>query len=156
MQDVTQYHHNVVIPAVDAEQRAEATSICFHISAFGFTSPCTMKPPPFEDPALELLDEILKDGFVTSGDPLVCCQPVELVNGEEGLACPWTQPGQRSLQPFSLGYVKGMARITTFLATLHHCWKSGFNSLTATQSYTARRCVSGLSTVLLVQNAKLR
>ena len=123
-QDDTIYHHKLVIPAVDEEKRSEVGCICFHIAALGYCESCTTKPPPFEDVADELVDEIFKDGFVTSGDPLLVQQPPELKPTAEnpngiGFEKLWDGDQNGTLPPHSLGYVKGMARSCTILTILH-------------------------------------
>ena len=86
-----------------------------------------MKPPPRSTVALEILDQILNDGFVTAGDVLLVTQPQELLNEE---AHPILHVGSsfaKPLRSFSLGYVKGMARCTTLLSLLHWCAQEGVN-----------------------------
>lgn len=134
IQDDTVYHVDRIIPCIDTEAVAHAIPICFHISMFGFSKSCTTKPPPFLETFWELYDEIFKDGFITCGDPIFIQQPAEILDGVRdaednvvGPLFPASQPGEKALFCQSLGYVKGMARVTTLLVILHLAWKKGYN-----------------------------
>lgn len=133
-EDDAVYHHDRSIPSCDAEQRATFGNICLHLSALGVWKDCTSKPPPFKGTCSELMDEMLMDGFVTSGDPLVIQQPPEYMAGvedEAGLVCstPWSETtvGMPFLHATSLGYVKGMARSCTVLCMVHVAWKKNYD-----------------------------
>lgn len=66
------------------------------------------------------MGEILQDGFVTSGDPLLVVRNHELEYRMRNMDAPWAAgPGQLdSLLPFALGYMKGKARMFTLLTIL--------------------------------------
>ena len=75
------------------------TPLCLHVSMLGFTRMCTLKPPPGSDHCKGLMQEFLKDGFLTSQDPLLVlehnpdCAPFDVLS----------DPGQKA-RAFSLGY----------------------------------------------------
>ena len=130
------YHHDRMIPSVDPEMRAGSTPLCFHLIAFGFSKECTTKPAPFHETAIELMEEIVKDGFVTASDPLIVHQPVELLQPRydddlrllsEEIRWTPSAPTEPVLNTMSLGYVKGMARVCTVLSLIHHSWKRGYD-----------------------------
>jgi hypothetical protein len=78
---------------------------------------CSVKPPPGRDVFRQLCEHIMKDGFVTSGEPLLVSQP-------EDLQVPVEPPQEAPMGhgPHSLGYIKGQARSTTLLTVLHYCY----------------------------------
>lgn len=129
LQDDVPYHKSSIIPACDPEVIGQQPPRCFHIAAFGFDSECTSKSAPFEDVCTDIMEEILKDGFVTSGDPLIVQQPVEYMNGELKLDVLWKpdEQGVSVLHTQSLGYIKGMARVSTILALLYTCWDKNYD-----------------------------
>jgi hypothetical protein len=49
-----------------------------HVSSFSFASGASMKLPPGESLTMQLVDEILTDGFVTAGDTLRICKLIAL------------------------------------------------------------------------------
>ena len=70
----------------------------------------------------QLTEQILMDGFLTSGDPLLVVQPAM----DGGLVQLW-QPevaGNEPLRSASLGYVKGMAVASSLLMLLHYCFQN--------------------------------
>lgn len=78
---------------------------------------CTCK---HETKVRKLAAEILQDGFVTSGDPLLVVRNPELEHHMRNMDAPWALgPGQQGvLLPFTLGYMKGKARMFTLLTIL--------------------------------------
>ena len=61
--------------------------------------------------------EFVRDGFVTSGDPL-CVNPIQDARAfpfKSPFEPPEPVPGAESMTPFVLGYVKGSARMCTLL-----------------------------------------
>ena len=50
-----------------------------HLGAFSFSSAASVRGCPENDVVLKLLDEILVDGFITQGDPLLLTQPADLL-----------------------------------------------------------------------------
>ncbi|CAK0869799.1 unnamed protein product, partial [Prorocentrum cordatum] len=81
-----------------------------------------MKPAPGKDVTRQLWENYLKDGFVTSGEPLLVSQPEELqVRPEPPLPAPTAHA------PHSLGYIKGQARSLALLALLHYCYSKNID-----------------------------
>ena len=66
------------------------------------------------------MGEIMQDGFVTSGDPLLVVRSHELELRVRNMDAPWASgPGQLDiLLPFGMGYMKGKARMFTLLTIL--------------------------------------
>ena len=84
----------------------------------GFSPDCSLKPAPGADLFLQLSAQILQDGFVTAGDPLLVVQSRDPANSTKAVQL-WSGDGGQPLGTFSLGYLKGMARATAALALLH-------------------------------------
>jgi hypothetical protein len=55
--------------------KSKSLSQIMHISTFSFQTKASVKPPPGKNLALQLVDQYLNEGFVTSGDPLLITQP---------------------------------------------------------------------------------
>lgn len=123
--DDTLYHHEAVLPHVTEAELASSTPICLHVSCLGFTANCSLKPCPGFDKCKTLMEEIVKDGFVTSSQPLFVLQ-------HDVDCAPFDLPGHKptELKPFGLAYLKGFARATTALMLLHRSKSLGFNSET--------------------------
>ena len=75
-----------------------------------------MKGHPGACVAIRLTEEFGKDGFITSSEPLL----ISPMNGVGPATCGPLFPaaGGLALEPFSLGFVKGSARVTTLLCIL--------------------------------------
>ena len=121
-QDDTLYHQEAKLPCFkDSSDLACAAPTCVHVSSLGFTSNCSLKPGPGAGLATSLLQEFLKDGFVTAGDPLLVLQ-------HEACVAPYgLEKDSSKLQPFNLAYLKGFARSATLLMLLHRCKALGLN-----------------------------
>ena len=111
-----------------------------HAAALGFDSDCSLKPPPGRDLFKQLSEHILQDGFLTSGEPLLVVQSRPEPEGPDGashattLKAPWPSQGPGpSLAATSLGYLKGMARVTTTLVIIHRAWKLNLDMRVAPQ-----------------------
>jgi len=117
------YCHSASMPAVTEEMLAQNPPLAVHVGAFAFQDGCSVKPPPGKDLFLSLAEHILKHGFVTSGDALFVGGVVSPLN--DALSAPWPHQMDEStvLSPFSLGFVKGRARMTALLAVLHVMFK---------------------------------
>lgn len=50
-----------------------------HLASFSFSASATVRGPPENDTVFLLMDEILVDGFITQGEPLLVTQPADLV-----------------------------------------------------------------------------
>ena len=64
---------------MDKEQTSSVVSRCVHVSACGFGEDVSMKPPPGRKLALELVDEYLLDGFLTTSEVLMVLQSEEWI-----------------------------------------------------------------------------
>ncbi len=88
------------------------------------------KGDPEDDTVLELLDEYLTAGFLTSGDPLLVTKGGKLDDAASQLRLdvPW---GKWDLKPpliaHSFGFVKGRARTVTLFAYLLILWDEEIN-----------------------------
>ena len=113
------YFHSCNLPAVTEEMLAQSPPLAIHVGAFAFQEGCSVKPPPGRDLFLTLAEHILKHGFVTSGDALYVSGAV--ASRGDPFEAPWPREGSdmAPLEPFSLGFVKGRARMTILLAVLH-------------------------------------
>jgi hypothetical protein len=68
-----------------------------------------------------LTDRYLADGFCSNSEPLLVVQSVQVSNPSWKVF--WNDPDP--MPSFSLGYVKGMARMSSLFALLHFCWVEG-------------------------------
>ena len=50
-----------------------------HLGSFSFSTAASVRGCPENDVVLKLMDEIMVDGFVTQGDPLLLTQPADLL-----------------------------------------------------------------------------
>lgn len=118
-QDDVLYHHKAKLPPVLEAEIAECVPLVIHVAALGCDQTCSLKPPPGKALCLQLAEQFLIEGFLTntthSGPLLVLERTV-----------PASKPGpllwqcaDDDLRPFSLGYLKGMARASSLLALLH-------------------------------------
>ena len=74
------YCHDVKIPAVDERERSTSPCEILHIAYLAIDDRCSPKTFTDRPTAMGLLEEILKDGVVTSGDPWLVSQPA-IVSG---------------------------------------------------------------------------
>ena len=106
------------LPEVQSDAQSLTPANIVHPACFAFTGEeLSVKPAPDLSTSLRLADEILRDGFVTSGEPILVTQPASLRNGS--IRCPWKHVGD--MIPQCLGYLKGQARMTTVLAIVSMC-----------------------------------
>ena len=68
------YHHNDPIPPIREEELGAAVPVTVHIASLGFSPDCSLKPAPGAEHFLQLTAQILQDGFVTAGEPLLVVQ----------------------------------------------------------------------------------
>ena len=114
------YTETAELPAVTEQEMAMQPPFVVHVGKLGFDICCSLKPFPGNDVGNALVEQYTQDGFLTSGDPLLVLQPSELLThmmGED-------DSHSRQLAPFSLGYLKGMARTGSLHALLIVCWKN--------------------------------
>ena len=116
--DEVLYHHNDPIPPIREEELGAAVPVTVHIASLGFSPDCSLKPAPGAEHFLQLTAQILQDGFVTAGEPLLVVQSRDPANFAKAVQL-WSGDGGQPLGTFSLGYLKGMARATAALALLH-------------------------------------
>ena len=88
------------------------------LGSFSFQAESSLKPDPDHQLASELATRFLREGFITVSEPLQVMQTSECLKlaTETGLVAPWANMG--ALVPFSIGYLKGKARVHTLLALL--------------------------------------
>ena len=119
----TCYHHDSLLPPFKEADIGLTPATCFHIAALGYTRAASLKPPPGNAIYYEVTQQIKLDGFNSQVQPLLLNQPDELHhNGLKPPRSP-SNMGSLALQPASLGYMKGMARVCTLLSHLHRCMK---------------------------------
>jgi hypothetical protein len=103
-------------PACKEEDRMAGrpgASLFFHLAQLDFSAHSSLRGPPALRTCCLLADEILTDGFVTMGDPLlVTCK--EYPPSDKGTG-PWSSQdqGQPTAPAFAMASVKGSARICT-------------------------------------------
>ena len=108
------YSHDKELPSVPESEVGSELPHNVHVLALGFDSECSVKPPAGQNVVMKIMEQILLEGFVTSGEPLLVSQPPELLS--VGPEAPWGS----GLPTMSLGYIKGQARATTMLCILHY------------------------------------
>ena len=91
-------------------------SVCFHLAQLDFSDQSSFRGPPALRTCCLLADEILTDGFVTIGDPLlVTCK--QYIGGDsiDQVTPPWPEQdqGKPTMPAFAIGFVKGSARTCT-------------------------------------------
>ena len=128
--DDTYYQHDSLMPAVKEDDFASTPPTCVHITSLGFMLQCSVKPPPGTLVCEDLTGQYMTDGFQTSAEPLRVVQPESIAH--LGLQCLWSASDDAAhlglpLSTFSLGYVKGFARITTLHAILYWLWENGID-----------------------------
>jgi hypothetical protein len=97
------------LPTVLDSERTTNSEVVLHLAQLDFTSAATLKGPPGLRTSLLLADDILTSGFITVGDPLL----VNPLDREiEGVPGPWGVD-QALSDAFSIGYIKGAARMCT-------------------------------------------
>jgi hypothetical protein len=88
-----------------------------HVSNLGWGECTSTKAFPLMATCEKLAAEILRDGFMTNSEPLICTQPPQLCRGNDAnyVSDRWLREASRqvALSMLSLGYVKGCARATT-------------------------------------------
>ena len=80
----------------------------------GFDKTCSLKPPPGRHLFGLIVEQILLDGFVSSSEPVLVSQS-RTMDADLPQFC--------DLGTFSLGYIKGMARVSSLMAVLRKVFK---------------------------------
>lgn len=118
--DDTLYQRASPLPPVTEEQMAQTPPVALPIAALIFQDAASLKPAPGREHALDLIGMFLKDGFITSSDVLLVCQPRALLDAGSDLQAPWPKESVGdSLQAFSIGYIKGRTRQFVGFALCH-------------------------------------
>jgi len=68
------YQRAPQIAAVKEKDLGAVLPVVMHIAGLGFHGDCSLKPPPGTILSQQLAEQILTDGFCTSGEPLLVCQ----------------------------------------------------------------------------------
>ena len=113
------YHNDKNLTEVESEHDiAGHRPMCLHPAMFSFHEKSSLKGHPEGATCEKLCDQILIDGFVSSGDDLLVAplQQVTLVDFPSAFQNP--TPTDPSMVAFSVGYVKGSARMSTLLAII--------------------------------------
>lgn len=63
--------------------KSMGTLLNMHLAAFSFSKTASIRGPPEHDTVRLLLDEILLDGFITQGEPLLITQPADIIAENE-------------------------------------------------------------------------
>jgi hypothetical protein len=91
-----------------------------HLASLDFTQNCSLKGPPSLKVSLQLLEEIVTDGFVSAGEPIL----VTGITKDTVPDGPWKQDHVRDpIGAFGLGFVKGAARVCTLHAIIRVAWE---------------------------------
>jgi hypothetical protein len=122
-QDDTTYHHHKRLEPTAEKEWSHTLPTCLHLNSFGFEKGCSLKPFPGTETWLILTDQYLADGFQTNSEPLLVVQSVQVSSSSWKIW--WSDPDP--MPSFSLGYVKGMARMSSLFALLHYCWVEGLD-----------------------------
>jgi hypothetical protein len=127
-QDDTVYSHDRDLPGVEEADKGKTLPLVVHLAFLGYSRSCSIKPEPGKNVSQLLTDEMTRDGFITSGDPLLVLQPSGLKEAmPSGAAWPDGFGGPLGLTPASVGYLKGMARSTNLLTILYLVMKKGIS-----------------------------
>ena len=95
-----------------------------HIACLNFDPAHSPREPTRSNTCLELLDNILTDGFVTDRDPLIVCTggPEKIrARGNVASEMPWAEGSAAALPAFSVALQKGSARVATLHLVLSIC-----------------------------------
>jgi hypothetical protein len=120
-QDDTSYHHKKRMEPTSEKDWSHTLPTCLHLVSFGFEKGCSLKPFPGTEIWMLLTDQYLADGFCSNSEPLLVVQSVQVSHPSWKVFWNDTDP----MPSFSLGYVKGMARMSSLFALLHFCWVEG-------------------------------
>ena len=111
------YQHSSPIPDVTEEMMGQNPPTALHLVSLGFCDASSLKPQPGRDHTLQLIGMYLKDGFITTSDQLLCCQPPALQSANSSMQVPWGKAPD-TLPLFSVGWIKGRARVCSLMALL--------------------------------------
>lgn len=153
--DSLAYHLEAKIPTVSEAEQGTVLPVVLHPCMFSFDEKAKVGGPPQNKATLQVLDEVLNDGFLSAGEPLNIAQKANLVDPE--LHAPWVkvvttkhEDGTEFVQeqpphqitPFSVGFVKGQKRAMLCLVICSLILDSGLDLKQAWQ-YVEWVCLSG-------------
>lgn len=123
------YTMQTPLPDIAEEDIGKAMPMVLHLASFSFHQDASTKVPPGLAVASQLAQEIMMDGFITSGEVIRVTEPEGLDGSVPG---PWAAQGGgiNPLRAFSVGYTKGQARVTTLLAMLSLCMEDNIRGET--------------------------
>lgn len=124
--------HPLPTSNLDEQALAKSQSIRLPLAAFSFASVSSLKPDADHAFVVKVANLILKHGFITATEPLLVTSPAELYQIAQGLGVPLPWAGDGTLLPFSLGFVKGRARMHTLLTLLAICYDNKIDVKTVT------------------------
>lgn len=100
---------------VHHQGRQDSAPAIVHLAFLDFTENCSLKGPPSLKVSLQLLEEMATDGFVSTGEPIL----VRAIQKDTVMDGPWkVDHPEDTIGAFSLGFVKGAARICTLHAII--------------------------------------
>ena len=119
-EDRQHYEHMRQLPPATTDDRGITPPLCVHVSSLGYAQECSLKEYPTLQVFGELIEQYIVEGFIKSSDPLIFSDVVTLPT-----PCPTlVEDEQDGIYPFTIGYVKGMARSCNVLALLHCLWRA--------------------------------
>jgi len=101
------YQKNYPLPSTQPGQELQHPPMLLHLSKFRFDAKASFQKAPLIETSEKLMEQITRDGFVTTSEPV-------LVAHKEG------GTPDRPLLPFSVGFMKGQARVLTLMAYVHY------------------------------------
>ena len=108
--------------AVPESELSSTPAIKVHLACFSFHPDASIKQAPGKDHTLRLADQILTEGFITSGDPLLLLLPDS--ENLHGCTPTWTCPGSSTpVEAQSIGYHKAQSRMLSLLSILSVCYE---------------------------------
>ena len=118
--------HSLQLPlksvSLDSLNTGGCKPIALPLGAFSFAPSASLKPDADHALVLSLARQILKDGFISAAEPLICTCHAELYQEAQTLKVSpmWKKTGD--LLPFSIGFLKGKARMHTLLTIMAICF----------------------------------
>jgi hypothetical protein len=109
------------VPSVAETERTANSEVVLHLAQFDFSPAATMKGPPGLRTATLLADDILTSGLITVGDPVLVVCPLSETSGTVPSPWPAHDAGKPTSEAFSMGYIKGAARICTLHVLVTLC-----------------------------------
>jgi hypothetical protein len=113
------YSTEIPLTVINESEMAQSLPLVVHVGALGFQKCASTKPGPGREVFGELLEQYMTDGVVTASEPMIATGIVSSLEGDVTVTIPWSG----TLVPFCIGWIKGLARSTTLLASLHRLWR---------------------------------